>query len=72
LKGFGKIFCLSLASMWPFRLQTIFKSRWWALSFVAFVCWQATQLVPEEADPASQATQEADAKAALKALGIPD
>jgi hypothetical protein len=56
--------------MWPFRFQTIFKNRWWSLGFVAFVCWQATQCVPAESDPAIQAAQEADAKAALKALGI--
>jgi hypothetical protein len=58
--------------MWPFRFQTIFKNRWWSLAFVAFVCWQATQCVPEEGDSATQAAQEAEAKAALKALGVAD
>jgi len=31
--------------MWPFTSRRIFGSRWWALAFVAFVCWQAAQLV---------------------------
>lgn len=26
--------------MWPFTGKRIFGSRWWAIAFVAFVCWQ--------------------------------
>jgi dipeptidase len=27
--------------LWPFRLRTIFKSRWWTLAFAAMIVWQA-------------------------------
>lgn len=26
--------------MWPFTSRRIFGNRWWAVAFVAFVCWQ--------------------------------
>ena len=26
--------------MWPFTGRRIFASRWWAIAFVIFVCWQ--------------------------------
>lgn len=26
--------------MWPFTGRRIFSSRWWAIAFVIFVCWQ--------------------------------
>jgi hypothetical protein len=29
--------------MWPFTGKRIFGSRWWALGFVAFVCWQVVE-----------------------------
>ena len=30
--------------MWPFTSRRIMGSRWWALGFVVFVCWQAIEL----------------------------
>lgn len=30
--------------MWPFTSRRIFASRWWALGFVAFVCWQVAEI----------------------------
>ena len=30
--------------MWPFNSRRIFASRWWALSFVVFVCWQVAEM----------------------------
>jgi hypothetical protein len=29
--------------MWPFTGKRIFGSRWWALAFVIFICWQVMQ-----------------------------
>ena len=29
--------------MWPFTGRRIFGSRWWAIGFVVFVCWQVMQ-----------------------------
>ena len=29
--------------MWPFTGKRIFGSRWWAIAFVLFVCWQVLQ-----------------------------
>jgi hypothetical protein len=45
-----------LAVMWPFTGKRIFASRWWALAFAAFVCWQAAEV----AGSASDATNQAD------------
>ncbi len=28
--------------MWPFTGKRIFGSRWWAIAFVVFVCWQVS------------------------------
>ena len=30
--------------MWPFTSKRIFGNRWWAISFVVFVCWQAVEM----------------------------
>jgi hypothetical protein len=40
--------------MWPFTSRRIFGSRWWALGFVAFVCWQVADLfdTPASSDSA--------------------
>ncbi len=43
--------------MWPFTGKRIFASRWWALAFAAFVCWQAVEV----AGSAGDATNQADA-----------
>jgi hypothetical protein len=54
-------------------MRTIFKNRWWSLAFVAFVCWQAVEMVPADEpqiDQATQAQQDEATKAALKALGV--
>lgn len=54
--------------MWPFTSRRIFANRWWALAFVAFVCWQVASLMsPDDASGgdtainAQQAQQVADA-----------
>lgn len=46
--------------MWPFTGRRIFSSRWWALAFAVFVCWQAAEV----AGSASDATNQNDALAA--------
>lgn len=30
--------------MWPFTSRRIMGSRWWALAFVVFICWQAIEI----------------------------
>ena len=46
--------------MWPFTGKRLFGSRWWALAFAAFVCWQAVEV----SGSASDATNQSDALAA--------
>ena len=45
--------------MWPFTSRRIFANRWWALGFVAFVCWQVADIfeqpVPEGGNVAALA-----------------
>ncbi len=37
--------------MWPFTGKRIFGSRWWAIAFVLFVCWQVMEMAsPTDAD----------------------
>ena len=36
--------------MWPFTGKRIFGSRWWAIGFVLFVCWQVTQFTSASDD----------------------
>lgn len=35
--------------MWPFTSRRIFANRWWALGFVAFVCWQVAEVFGQPA-----------------------
>jgi hypothetical protein len=40
--------------MWPFTGKRIFGSRWWAIGFVVFVCWQVIEFAdPGDDDQAS-------------------
>jgi hypothetical protein len=34
--------------MFPMRLATVFKSRWWALIFAAWIIWFAYDFVGDE------------------------
>ena len=58
--------------IWPFRLRTIFRNRWWTMAWVGLVLWsvydfgserQATSAPPEAtsdtAAPASPPAEEA-------------
>lgn len=54
--------------MWPFRMQTIFRNRWWTLAFVAFVCWQAAEWTP--ADNGGNNATDAAAAVALNSAGL--
>ncbi len=36
--------------MWPFTSRRILGNRWWALAFVAFVCWQVVEMSGSDAD----------------------
>ena len=36
--------------MWPFTGKRIFGSRWWAIAFVLFVCWQVMQFAGQGAE----------------------
>ncbi len=36
--------------MWPFTGKRIFGSRWWAIAFVLFVCWQVAQFAGHSDD----------------------
>ena len=40
--------------MWPFTGKRIFGSRWWALAFAAFVCWQAAEVAGSASDTTNQ------------------
>ena len=42
--------------MWPFTSRRIFGSRWWALGFVAFVCWQVADIFAQPAPQSGNAT----------------
>jgi len=42
--------------MWPFTSRRIFGSRWWAVGFVAFVCWQVADLLGDPAPTMNNAT----------------
>ena len=45
--------------MWPFTGKRIFGSRWWAIGFVAFVCWQVVEFAsPPQDDSISANAQE--------------
>ncbi len=41
--------------MWPFTSRRIMSSRWWALGFVVFVCWQAVDFIGATPSPAANA-----------------
>ena len=48
--------------MWPFTGKRIFGSRWWAIGFVVFVCWQVMQFAsPSDEDAAPLNTAQAQA-----------
>ena len=50
-----------LAAMWPFTGKRIFGSRWWALAFAAFICWQAAEVAGSASDATNvSTTNEAD------------
>ena len=49
--------------MWPFTGKRIFGSRWWALAFAAFVCWQAAEVAGNASDATNQ-SQAADVNSA--------
>lgn len=34
--------------MWPFTSKRIFGNRWWAITFVVFVCWQAVDFTSSD------------------------
>ncbi len=34
--------------MWPFSGKRIFGSRWWAIAFVIFVCWQVSVFTAQQ------------------------
>lgn len=44
-----------MTAMWPFTGKRIFASRWWALAFAAFVCWQAAEVAGSASDATNQA-----------------
>jgi hypothetical protein len=54
--------------MWPFTGKRIFGSRWWALAFVVFVCWQAVDMAGSASD-ATNASGSKDAETIEDALG---
>ena len=68
--------------MWPFTSRRIMGSRWWALAFVVFVCWQAVEISgssisgnsvdnttgTEDAGPTVDDQQLHDAENGLKAM----
>ena len=33
--------------MWPFTGKRLFGSRWWAIAFVIYVCWQVSMFAGE-------------------------
>ena len=45
--------------MWPFTGRRLFSSRWWAIAFVIFVCWQVSVLAgtDDNSDAAADAAQ---------------
>ena len=46
--------------MWPFTGKRIFASRWWAIAFVLFVCWQVIEFAqPGDEDGATLNAQQA-------------
>lgn len=51
--------------MWPFTGRRIFGSRWWAIAFAIFVCWQVA-IFMQPADP------DADALNAAQIQGMTD
>lgn len=56
--------------MWPFTSRRIMGSRWWALGFVVFVCWQAVDFVGGAPGSTSNASAGANEEAAdARALG---
>lgn len=36
--------------MWLFTGKLIFRSRWWAMGFVLFVCWQVMEFTSSAND----------------------
>jgi hypothetical protein len=38
--------------MWPFTGKRIFASRWWAIAFVLFVCWQVAIFASPDSEEA--------------------
>ena len=53
--------------MWPFTGKRMFGSRWWAIAFVLFVCWQVT-LIAGQSQPDDAAADAAQAQAMTDAL----
>lgn len=47
--------------MWPFTSRRIFGNRWWAVAFVAFVCWQIADIFGDTVPPNSTAARAAPA-----------
>lgn len=47
--------------MFGFGYKLIFKSRWAALAFAAFVCWSAAQIAAPDDRQAKSASQDDDA-----------
>ncbi|MBA3896286.1 MAG: hypothetical protein H0X36_03940 [Sphingomonadaceae bacterium] len=54
--------------MWPFRMRTVFKNRWWTLAFAALVCWQAVDYVQGSDAGADNAASADEANMAADAL----
>ena len=53
--------------MWPFTGKRIFGSRWWAIAFVVFICWQVA-MVAGPADDDSLPFNAQDAQKLTDAL----
>lgn len=49
--------------MWPFTSKRIFGNRWWAIAFVVFVCWQASDFVGSRQSAGSNTNPDATADA---------
>lgn len=55
--------------MWPFSMRRIFSNRWWAVAFVLFVCWQASDLIGDGHDAAANdSANSAEVQAVADAL----
>lgn len=56
--------------MWPFRLKTIFRNRWWTLAWAVTICWSAVSYVGDS-QPGNGASpaETASLQAAVDAFG---